>query len=155
MPDNLIELVILRHGEAGSATSDRERALTKYGRYQVSSQYQWLLKQEFQPQVILHSPYRRTTETALLANDYFPDAALQVEPLITPDGDPETILSMISVLGKQQILLVSHMPLVTYLSAALLAGVKPFSYPVAGLCWIQIKQPISSSRLIHKKWLSD
>lgn len=155
MLDNLVELVILRHGEAGSATSDRERSLTKYGRDQVSSQCQWLLKQGFQPELILHSPYRRTTETALLANVYFPDAIIQVEPLITPDGDPAMILPLLSEQGKQQILLVSHMPLVTYLTATLLDGIKPFSYPVAGLCWIQIKQKISSSMLIHKRWFSD
>ncbi|RKZ99663.1 MAG: histidine phosphatase, partial [Gammaproteobacteria bacterium] len=82
-----MELIILRHGEAGSAALDQERPLTDYGRQQIAGQYQWLQEHQFEPELILHSPYRRTTETADLASVLFPNAELQVEPLLTPDGD--------------------------------------------------------------------
>ena len=152
MSDNLIEIVILRHGEAGTASSDRERPLTDYGREQVSSQYQWLLDQGFLPELILHSPYRRTSETAILAADFFHDAKIKIEPLLKPDADPAIISSLIPTLGNSRILLVSHMPLVSYLTAAISEGIQPFAFPVAGLCWLNLNRETLSAKLFHKKW---
>ena len=152
MPDNLIDLVIVRHGEAGSATTDHERSLTSYGQQQISSQYQWLVEQNFMPQIILHSPYKRTVETALLSQTLFPEAELEVEPLITPDGDPKMVQSMIPALGKQQILLISHMPMVAYLTSILVSGQNITGYPVAGLCWLQMVADGSSAKLLHQHW---
>ena len=152
MSVNLIDLVILRHGEAAAAHPDRDRALTEYGKQQVSGQYQWLLEQGFKPELILHSPYRRTTETASLSSTCFPEAVLQEEPLITPGGDPTMVTSLIPALGKQQILLASHMPIVAHLTAVFLPEMPVFHYPVAGLCWLQIAEDGSSAKLLHKHW---
>ena len=152
MSVNSIDLVILRHGEAGNASSDKERRLTEYGQQQISSQYQWLTEQGFIPDIILHSPYQRTVETAYLSKAFYPDILLQEDVLITPDGDPPMMASLIPVLGKKKILIASHMPMVSYLTAQFLPNIDIFSYPVAGLCWLKINTEDSSAELVHKHW---
>ena len=163
MSHNLIDVVILRHGEADNATPDNARSLTERGRSQVASQCKWLTEQGFSPELILHSPYQRTTETAEIAKTVFSDDSpsdslleLQVEPLITPDGNPAMVSELIPVLEKRRILLASHMPMVSYLTATLLPDGDLFGYPVAGLCWIQLclDEP-QKTRLLHKHWPSN
>ena len=152
MSDNLIDLTILRHGQAGEATSDRDRSLTEYGEQQISNQCKWLFDQGFRPELILHSPYQRTIESAVLAQMVFPEAVMQVESSITPNGDPALILSLIPALGKNQILLVSHMPMVANLTRSFNPEFNIFSYPIAGLCWIQMQLNGSLPRLLHQHW---
>ena len=152
MSEKTIELVILRHGEADNAIPDRERCLTEFGRSQVVSQYQWLQQQKFQPELILHSPYKRTTETASLAKHFYPEVELQVEPIITPDGSPALAAQLIPTLNKQSILMASHMPMVAYLTAEFLPDINIFGYPVAGLCWLQLELNHSKATLLHKRW---
>lgn len=152
MSSNIIDLIILRHGEAGAAATDFDRSLTVLGRKQVITQYQWLIEQGFKADLILHSPYRRTLETAVLGEHYFPEAKRQVEQLIRPDGEPALVSSLIATFGKSQILMVSHMPLVSNLSTALLSGVDIFGFPVAGLCWIRLSSDDLSASLLHKHW---
>ena len=109
-------------------------------------------EQGLEPQLIMHSPYQRTVETASLGASYFPDAVLQSEPLITPDGDSVMISSMLSAMDEQQIIIVSHMPMVSYLTVELLPAINIFSYPVAGLCWLQIARDGSTAELLHQHW---
>lgn len=149
-----IEIVILRHGEADQATPDRERSLTDYGRRQIKSQYQWLKEQNFQPDMILHSPYKRTTETALLAKAFFPNVEMNVESLITPDGNPGMVAELIPALEKQQLLIASHMPMVSYLTSEFLPELGLFGYPVAGLCWLELSIDNNKASLLHKHWPS-
>jgi len=155
MQENIIDLIILRHGEAGTAPIDQERPLTERGQQQILKQYEWLQQQNFQPELILHSPYKRTIETAALATDIYPDAKLQVEPLITPDGDPAMVASFVQSMGTQQILIASHMPMVSYLTMEFVRGIDIFSYPVAGLCWIQISNDDAANKLLHKHWVKN
>ena len=147
-----MKIVILRHGEATHAIPDRDRSLSDHGRRQIESQYQWLKEQNFQPDLILHSPYKRTVETASLAEAYFPNVEMQVEPLITPDGNPEMIVQLVPALEKQQVLIVSHMPMVSYLTKTFLPELDLFGYPVAGLCWLEFSLNSSRSTLLHKRW---
>lgn len=153
MSGSHIELVILRHGEAGSAESDFDRALTKKGRDQITRQYQWLQQQSFLPELILHSPYQRTVETALLSAQFFPDAQRKIEPMITPDASPQVIAEQIHTFGKIKILMISHMPMVAYLTVALLPKVDIFGFPLAGLCYLQLAGEAQQAKLLHKHWL--
>ena len=152
MSKRLINLVILRHGEAGAAQVDRDRSLTDYGKQQICSQYEWLCEQKFQPELILHSPYKRTVQSASLSEDYFPESKLQVESMITPDGDPAMVASMLRSTAVNSILIVSHMPMVSYLTIQLKPEIELFGFPVAGLCWLEISQDDLSANLIHKHW---
>jgi len=155
MSSNLTDLVILRHGEAGYAQRDNDRRLTETGQKQINSQYQWLTAQGYDPELILHSPYRRTCETASLANQYFPDAVLQTEPLLTPDADPALASAFINTLESHRILVVSHMPMVACLTSIYLPETEIFGYPVAGLCWLQMIPDENISKLLYRHWCYD
>ena len=152
---NLTDLVILRHGEAGHASSDRERSLTELGCAQITSQYLWLKEQGFIPEQIFHSPYVRTTETASLASEIYPVAELLSEPLITPDADPLIAASFIKALPTNKVLIASHMPMVAYLTNILVPDNHIFAYPVAGLCWIKPSQDKRSLSIFQKNWVNN
>ncbi len=151
MSSNLLELVILRHGEAGSAIRDYDRTLTEKGVRQIKSQCHWLSQQGYYPQLILHSPYQRTCETALLVKQYFPDTPLQAEPLLTPDADPALTSALLLSLDKTRIIIVSHMPMVAYLTSSFLPDKELFGYPVGGLCWLRICEENHSAQLQHRR----
>ena len=151
--ENLTDLVILRHGEAGNASIDRDRKLTELGRSQIILQYKWLKERDFEPQQILHSPYVRTTETAALAAEFYPNAELLCETLITPDADPLLAASFIESLSINKVLIVSHMPMVAYLTQILVPNSHIFGFPVAGLCWVKVSEEGEAPTIFHKHWV--
>ena len=67
-------LTLWRHGEAGSGATDEVRALTPRGRKEVIAMAQgystWAGESALGPvSLLLHSPYRRTVETAKLLGE--------------------------------------------------------------------------------------
>jgi phosphohistidine phosphatase len=103
---------ILRHGEAQArARSDADRELTAHGREQVLHSAGHLLGK---PQLkIIASPYVRARQTAELVRQAlgFTEPVVIV-PWLTPDSDPKQVLSHLDAHAAQEILLVSHQPLV-------------------------------------------
>lgn len=115
-------VTIWRHGQAGSALSDRERELTVTGIDDVGfgcNQFrQSCLKRQLPlPALVLHSSWKRTTQTAdivaqgLGAVNPYPSQAL------TPGNDSEAVDQALSELlaatnCPQHVVLVSHQPLV-------------------------------------------
>lgn len=105
-------LWILRHGEAQNrARSDAERALTDRGRQEVLSAAARLLGRPLQ--WIIASPYVRAQQTAELVRQAlgFSDSIVTV-PWLTPDSDPRKVLDNLDLYAGDQVLLVSHQPLV-------------------------------------------
>jgi len=139
MLNQLVNLIILRHGEAEICSPDKLRPLTYHGRQQIHSQCQWLINNGFKADCLLHSPYLRTTETAQIAAEYFSEASVMQESLITPDGHPEIVAELIPNLCFLNILLISHMPMVSYLTSTLLAEKEMYGYPVAALSWLKLE----------------
>lgn len=123
-----MKIWIMRHGEASfNAPSDQARTLTPKGEQMAFQQGQWLGKrlqdQNVSLDKIIISPYTRTQQTAaqlsqgLQAVGYSQNLAAISESWqgITPSGSPETVLDYLAFLrdeGAQQILLISHLPLV-------------------------------------------
>ena len=67
-------LTLWRHGEAGSGVTDEVRALTPRGREETIAMAQgystWAGESALGPvSLLLHSPYRRTVETAKLLGE--------------------------------------------------------------------------------------
>src|SRR5690348_1434062 len=62
-----MEIYLLRHGIAGDASSDAERALTAEGREKLARVMKRARQAGVVPGVILSSPYRRAVETAEIA----------------------------------------------------------------------------------------
>ncbi|MFK8329923.1 phosphohistidine phosphatase SixA [Pseudomonas sp. BJa5] len=117
-----MKLWVLRHGQAEpQARTDAERNLTAHGREQVLHSAALLLGQP--PQVILASPYVRAQQTAALVHEALGfDKPVQTVPWLTPDTDPQKVIGELDKLGLDQVLVVSHQPLVSALVGLLLHG---------------------------------
>ena len=127
-----IFLFIMRHGEAEAPRlDDKSRQLTQVGRQQSSAATQWLCANYCPDNAVdlaLISPYRRTRQTLdMVSLDIVADK-VEVNEDIIPDGSAELVSDYLSarihsaVNTKQplkRILVVSHMPLVSYLVDAL------------------------------------
>lgn len=120
-------LFIMRHGEAEAARrDDKSRKLTEFGRSQSLATSHWLQKYS-QAQAIdlaLVSPYLRTRQTLDVVCQHQPVPVIEISNDIVPDGDIHQAHDYIDALLSQSahrtqplrsILLVSHMPLVSYL----------------------------------------
>jgi phosphohistidine phosphatase len=117
-----VKVWILRHGEAQSrASSDAARELTAHGREEVRRSAAHLAGQPLQR--IIASPYIRARQTAELVQQVlgFPQAIVNA-PWLTPDSDPRQVLAELDAQGVEQVLLVSHQPLVGALVGLLAHG---------------------------------
>lgn len=117
-----MKLWILRHGEAEPrANTDAERRLTAHGREQVLRSAARLLGQPLQ--AIIASPYVRAQQTAALVHDTLGfTEPVRTVPWLTPESDAAQAIGEIERLGLEQVLLVSHQPLVGSLVSLLEQG---------------------------------
>jgi phosphohistidine phosphatase len=107
-----MNLWILRHGEAQyRARTDAERELTANGREEVLRSAAQLLGKPLR--WIIASPYVRAQQTAELVRQSlgFAEAVVTV-PWLTPESDPRTVLNNLDLYAVDDVLLVSHQPLV-------------------------------------------
>ena len=110
-------LTLWRHGEAGSATTDEVRALTPRGREEVVAMARdyvaWSDGSALGPvSLLLHSPYRRTVQTAELLGELLRPGNLKVDPSLAPGAYPEAF-SENDYSGHEYIVMVSHQPFVS------------------------------------------
>ncbi|ARA81704.1 phosphohistidine phosphatase [Pseudomonas amygdali pv. tabaci str. ATCC 11528] len=113
---------VLRHGEAQSrARSDAERELTAHGREEVLKSALHLSDKSVQR--IIASPYVRAQQTAELVRQSLGvnDPVVTV-PWLTPDSSPREVLLQLDKLGVDEVLLVSHQPLVGELIGVMAHG---------------------------------
>ena len=120
-----MNLYIMRHGmaEPYHVRPDEERTLVVEGQNQVQSVAQrW---QTGAPAVgaIIVSPYKRAQQTAVIVKNALGfSEALHTEPRITPEGDVQEVVQCLDQLSIENILVVSHMPLVGGLISYLTVG---------------------------------
>ena len=123
-----IYIFIMRHGEAESPRlDDKSRQLTEVGQQQSKSAALWLAQHyciDGTVDVALVSPYRRARQTYEKVSSTISSDKLEINEDITPEGSPKLVSDYISarihasVNAKRPIkklLIVSHMPLVSYL----------------------------------------
>jgi phosphohistidine phosphatase len=119
-------ITILRHGEAGSASIDAERELTPQGIDDISFAGQQFHKacearRLVSPDLIRHSGWLRTTETADIFAGPCQSCSVLPEQALQPDGDVFGVTIMLRRLqdthpDAAHVLLVSHQPLVSQLA---------------------------------------
>ncbi|WP_394220984.1 phosphohistidine phosphatase SixA [Alteromonas gracilis] len=123
-----IYLFIMRHGEAEAPRlDDKSRQLTPLGREQAKTAALWLKKQYCSKGVVdlaLVSPYRRAKQTHdMVSLDILADKVESNEDIV-PEGSPRLVSDYIDGLLHaainskkpiKKLLVVSHMPLVSYL----------------------------------------
>jgi len=122
-----MQIFIMRHGQAGSmAVSDAQRELTEHGFVEVSVMAKWLNDNEVTVDSVFVSPYIRAQQTAkTLMSDNSIKAELTTLDFITPSGNAKQVHDYLDgVFATETIdklLIVSHMPLVSYLVEELTA----------------------------------
>lgn len=130
-----MKICIVRHGSAVSgAVQDQNRGLTERGEGQAVGAGHWLAQQAFNNPRILASPFLRARQTAQAIAD---SLILPVEtmPHLVPDGDVQQLLNDLTA-QEQDLILVSHLPLVGHLAAMLVDG-QLYDQPWSPAeCWI-------------------
>ena len=135
-----MRLYIMRHGHAVlplSASADRERRLTPEGEQEVATTSQWLAEQAGQLDACLISPYIRAQQTATVAMGRIKTAHRADLHELTPDSEPSLALAAIAAEieanDHEQVLVVSHMPLVSYLVHEIDRNKQPPIFPTAAI----------------------
>lgn len=111
----------MRHGEAEPLLSqDAQRALTLQGQQEVKQMANWLATAYAPFDYIWVSPYLRTQQTAALVLEaQGRPCQLVTRPELVPEGAVAAVQNAIDLLLAEQpfarVLLVSHMPLVSFL----------------------------------------
>lgn len=118
-------LTIWRHGEAGSAATDRLRELTDRGTEDIGfgcHQFHALCEARdiCHPDLLLHSEWVRTSQTAEIIGLAFNHAPRESCPALIPGRQPADVeIALADRLQRQptlqHVLLVSHQPLVSAL----------------------------------------
>lgn len=122
-----MELYLLRHGiaeDAAPGRPDSERALTHEGRDRLRRVLRRAREAGVSPSLILSSPYRRAVETAevcVQVLDY--EGEIVKTRTLVPEASPfDTWEEIRKRSGESAIVLASHEPLMSSLTAFLLAS---------------------------------
>lgn len=121
-----MQLWLLRHGEAanteGSGT-DYERRLTERGREQITQLGRWLLEREATPDLILHSPLKRTGETAMLLREEL-GAHIPCEEshILAPGMQCDLLLTRLASHMNETVICVGHQPDIGRCLAEMIGG---------------------------------
>ncbi|MFV8570975.1 phosphohistidine phosphatase SixA [Marinobacter sp. SBS5] len=116
-----MQLIIMRHGEAGRHSLDHERELTEVGRKQAANVAEKIAKSDCKPKIIWCSPYIRARQTAAIVAEIL-GVRVHEKSFITPDDDPGRCLDALLENKESPLMLVSHMPLVGSLTTLLSDG---------------------------------
>lgn len=138
-----MNIFVMRHGQAEAiALSDSARKLTTFGKNQAHQQAIWLKEQNIHFDYALVSPYERAQQTFSEVNAVF-NNSIKAEnwEAITPYGNETLVLDYLQLLKEQginNVLIVSHLPLVGYIVAALCQqrmGVRFATATIAEIKW--------------------
>ncbi|MBX3448674.1 MAG: phosphohistidine phosphatase SixA [Planctomycetaceae bacterium] len=110
-----MQLWLMRHGEAvdaDEAGSDSARWLSDWGRNQVASLGAWLAARAPAPDVILHSPLARTTETAAILGANWGRGEVTSESVdaLGPGMRASQVLRLLSSRPVESAVCVGHQP---------------------------------------------
>lgn len=141
-----MRLWLLRHGQAGPYvhSGDHLRELTERGRAEVLHAAGHLLGETLD--AILVSPYVRAQQTADLVHEALGrEQVLFTVDGITPDDDPRAALGMLAERREQNLLVVTHMPLVGALAGLLVHGhlQQPLPFNTATLALLEGEMPLA------------
>lgn len=141
-----MKFFLMRHGEAELfADSDKQRQLTVRGRAALDIKINQIAKQLSEVDIILHSPYVRAKETASIVGRLIEcHQFVELDEWI-PEGKPESALASLENFTEQTPLVVTHMPLISYVEALCCHGVVdyPASFSCGEIVEIQADWPVS------------
>lgn len=151
-----MKIYIMRHGEAQAfAASDEQRVLTDKGRQQSEAMAKWLASQlpGSQLDAVMVSPYVRAQQTWQSCGHCLPTPnSVETEHDITPYGDSDVVAdyvrAYIETTGVTSLLLVSHLPLVGYLTAELVDGGQAPMFPTSSIAAIDYDPDTGKGQLL-------
>lgn len=149
-----MQLFIMRHGEANNfveqgSRDDSQRALTAQGELEAKTMANWLHKMQVSPSQVFVSPYVRAQKTCAITTSMMTTAIATLD-FITPSGDAKQVHDFIDGWCSEQVtvnktsvemeqkslLIISHMPLVSYLVAQLTQSEHAPIFATAGIAHI-------------------
>jgi len=116
-----VKLIIMRHGEAGYHSLDRQRELTAHGRQTVAAVAAEIAESPWRPVIIWSSPLVRARQTAAIVSEILNCPVIE-KSFITPDDDPGQSLDALLEATDSPLMIVSHMPLVGSLATLFVDG---------------------------------
>ena len=119
-----MRVYLCRHGEAvAQAPTDAERPLTERGRLEVMALWQRLREEGVTVDRLIASPYRRAQQTALCIARAYGGMDQEACGYLVPEAAPDQFLDwLIEQPSCENLVLVSHMPLVAALTGLLVEG---------------------------------
>ena len=141
-----MKVLIMRHGEAESyAASDEERQLTAHGINQSKQIAHWLNKtHKIQFDYVLVSPYIRAQQTWGAIEPILSacNTKVEISDELTPYGNSSSVVDFVKALGLvnqlDSVLIVSHLPLVGYLTMDFACGMTTPIFPTSAISCIGI-----------------
>jgi phosphohistidine phosphatase len=118
----VVDLYLVRHGDAVSAMENPRRPLSSQGRRRVEQTARSALERNVLVQRIYHSGIPRAQETAeILAEFLMPGKSPMALAGLSPDDDPAVIQAELAGIAES-ILLVGHLPHLSRLAALMVSG---------------------------------
>jgi len=119
-----MHLYLVRHGEATSKSTDPQRPLTENGRNKIEKVAEHIRALNIKVTSIWHSPKKRAEETAMILAKSTSSLHGPVEKSgILPEDDVEPIKEELDE-RKDDVMIVGHLPHLSYLGSLLLTGNK-------------------------------
>lgn len=149
-----MKIFIMRHGEAEHfADSDAQRELTANGRQASLAVAKACVEQGYRSfDKVLVSPYIRAQQTWQEIAHCFDANKVETLDDITPYGDSEQVAqyidALIDVEQLESVLLVSHLPLVGYLTAEFVVDMAPPLFPTSGLACVDYQPKSKQGELL-------
>lgn len=137
-----MQLFIMRHGQANPhGDNDSHRELTEDGFLEAQKMARWINRSNISFTQVFVSPYIRAQQTAkTLTSELNCKPSIKTLNFITPSGNAQQIHDYIDGLSgidkTDNILFVSHMPVVSYLVAELTADSQAPIFQTAAIAHI-------------------
>lgn len=137
-----MQLFVMRHGQASSyASNDASRELTEQGFLEAKVMAKWANEQGISFDKVYASPYVRAQQTAnTLVAQLTQLSPITTLDFITPSDSASMVHDYIDGICQVEkltsLLIVSHMPLVSYLTAELTIDKNAPIFPTAGIAQI-------------------
>lgn len=149
-----MQVYIMRHGQAfTSGLADALRELTTEGKQEASKMANWIADNKIELDHIIASPYVRTQQTTKeLCNNLKQEIPITTLDLITPIGSAQEAHDYIDGVCADNkldnLLIVTHMPLVSYLVAELTVSGECPIFQTAAIAHIDYNPSMMKGELI-------
>lgn len=123
-----MQILVIRHAPAEDLSdlhaSDGERPLTSKGRRLFREFALRIMKPDQAPELILHSPLVRTTQTAEILREVtgLPAESMRAESRIRPGMSVQQLIQAVQEYSERRIAVVGHNPDVSYCTSQLVGG---------------------------------